>query len=707
MYLSELKLWNFRKYGIDGIKFENSEPGIVVNFHDGVNVLVGENDSGKTAIVDAIRYVLKTQSLEFIQIDEKDFHKPKGKDRTSELKIECTFNGFSDDGSDAGHFLEWIGFDDENKFQLKIRLYAKIKDDNVIYQTIRSGIDSEGSFIEGDARDLLRVIYLKPLRDALSEMTQGNKSRFAQILKSLDKFKREKDKITGKRKKHLLEEKYDLAKKEIDSYFTDPNGGEDIIKTINHFLNEEFFIGSKAEREDKKAVISLAENELSEILRQLNLILEDNKSGLGSLNLLYIAAELLHLSKQRPGLKLTMIEELEAHLHPQYQLRLIDFIQEKKEKYGQFILTTHSTTLASSIELENLIICKGNQVFPMGHENTQLEKGDYRFLQKFLDATKANLFFAKGVIIVEGDAENLLIPTIAKIIERPLHQYGVSIVNVGSTAFNRYRKIFLRKGKNRPQFKSEWLDIKVSVITDLDIPSIEYWDENDQPKIFIIQDKNIEDLMGITDDIVWENLIDIPINSNSDFKELYLSNKRDGTTKLKNGVPKLLKEEFSKFERKLDAGLIKEIRANKKVKFEKRVNCQYVKGFLPDCWTLEYDIACSNLFKELETAIRLAKRLDSNGRNIISAALIETTKNDVEEKFETLDEETAYKIFKPLNEGSVSKATTAQCLALLLEKNEERTKKIIQTDPYLKYIREAIYHVTEPSESEGGQDDEE
>ena len=185
MYLSELKLWNFRKYGINGANFENSSPGIVVNFHDGVNVLVGENDSGKTAIVDAIRYVLKTQSLEFIQIDEKDFHKPKGKDRTSELKIECTFSGFSDDGSDAGHFLEWIGFDDENKFQLKIRLYAKFKDDNVIYQTIRAGIDSEGSFIEGDARDLLRVIYLKPLRDALSEMTQGNKSRFAQILKKI------------------------------------------------------------------------------------------------------------------------------------------------------------------------------------------------------------------------------------------------------------------------------------------------------------------------------------------------------------------------------------------------------------------------------------------------------------------------------------------------------------------------------------------
>jgi len=70
MYLQELKLWNFRKYGIIGENFDLSSPGLVVNFNEGVNVLVGENDSGKTTIIDAIRYILRTQSLDFIQIDE-------------------------------------------------------------------------------------------------------------------------------------------------------------------------------------------------------------------------------------------------------------------------------------------------------------------------------------------------------------------------------------------------------------------------------------------------------------------------------------------------------------------------------------------------------------------------------------------------------------------------------------------------------------
>ena len=131
MYLSELKIWNFRKYGIIGEKFETAEPGIIVHFNEGVNVLVGENDSGKTTIIDAIRYVLKTQSLEYFQVEEKDFHESKSGDRMSELRIECTFSGFSPNGSDGSHFLEWIGFDNDNKFLLKVWLYAKRKDNNI------------------------------------------------------------------------------------------------------------------------------------------------------------------------------------------------------------------------------------------------------------------------------------------------------------------------------------------------------------------------------------------------------------------------------------------------------------------------------------------------------------------------------------------------------------------------------------------------
>jgi putative ATP-dependent endonuclease of OLD family len=96
--------------------------------------------------------------------------------------------------------------------------------------------------------------------------------------------------------------------------------------------------------------------------------------------------------------------------------------------------------------------------------STELERGDYLFLQRFLDVTKANLFFAQGVILVEGDAENILMPTIAEIIGKPLSKHGVSIVNVNSTAFLRYSRIFRRKDVAQGQ-----MSIPVAVVTDCDI----------------------------------------------------------------------------------------------------------------------------------------------------------------------------------------------------------------------------------------------
>ena len=137
----------------------------------------------------------------------------------------------------------------------------------------------------------------------------------------------------------------------------------------------------------------------------------------------YIATELLLLKRTNYyGLKLSLIEEVEAHLHPQAQLRLIEYLQNEiagKSKV-QLIMTTHSPNLASKVKLDNLIICKGEKVFPMRSDFTELEKGDYLFLERFLDVTKANLFFAQSVILVEGDAENILIPVIADILGRPL-----------------------------------------------------------------------------------------------------------------------------------------------------------------------------------------------------------------------------------------------------------------------------------------------
>ncbi|MBR1368471.1 hypothetical protein RJ53_02710 [Methanocalculus chunghsingensis] len=458
MYLSEIKLWNFRKFGMIGESIENSQPGLSIQFSEGMNVLIGENDSGKTAIIDAIRYTLGTQSGDWIRLSESDFHIERGQ-RAQELRIECTFRGFTD--QEAGRFLEWIGYEDvegSKYYVLNVRYTARNKG-NRIFTDLRAGPDQIGTSIDGEARSLLRITYLKPLRDADAELTPGRRSRFAQILKAHTLFQKDGS------NRHDLEVIFDNANEAIEGYFQqneDGSNASELMKLLNIYV-EAFF----PQNEPYVPSVTISGSDLFDILQRLSLSLGQNPSGLGAANLLFMATELLLLqSEENVGLKLALIEELEAHLHPQAQLRLIHYLKEKSTK-GQYILTTHSTTLGSSIPLESLILCKEGKAFPMGSNYTKLKQRNYDYLYRFLDATKANLFFARGVLLVEGDAENLLIPTLAKIIDRPLHRYGVSIVNVGSTAFSHFVEIF-RRQDDQP------MGIKVALITDMDVKPLEY-----------------------------------------------------------------------------------------------------------------------------------------------------------------------------------------------------------------------------------------
>lgn len=180
------------------------------------------------------------------------------------------------------------------------------------------------------------------------------------------------------------------------------------------------------------------------------------------MNRLFMAAELLHLKKDKyDGLKLCMIEELEAHLHPQAQMKIIETLDRESENGIQFILTTHSPNIASKVDLKSLIICKDNDVFPMGYGKTKLEEENYLYLKRFLDVTKSNLFFAKGVILVEGWSEEILIPEIAKKLGYDLSKSEISIVNVASVAYLHFAKIFLREDGKK-------MKVPVAIITDLD-----------------------------------------------------------------------------------------------------------------------------------------------------------------------------------------------------------------------------------------------
>lgn len=446
MMISELKIYNFRRF-----KTVDGAPGLQITFHKGLNALIGENDSGKTAVIDALKLVLLTQSNEYIRPVDEDFYRSTNGDTCSEFKIDCTITEFTQ--NEAKNFIEYLKFKKNGeKVEYTLELhYRAWKEGHKIFQELRVGDVDDGISIDGKARDLLKAVYLKPLRDAEREMSSGRGSRISQILLNHPVFKDKKE--------HIVLDVFQDANKRIEDYFTVDTEGKRILQTIRDNLKSFNDKGQASNAELKTSDI-----QLKAILESLSLNAPEINPGLGELNLLFIAAELLLLKDDTDGgMKLALIEELEAHLHPQAQLRLISYLQnEYNENDVQIIISTHSPILASKINLKNIILMKDGVGYDLAEGMTGLQKGDYLFLQRFLDSTKANLFFAKGIIMVEGDAENILIPVIADILGYPLEKYGVSIVNVGSTAFLRYSGIMVRKDGHT-------IGIPVSVITDCDV----------------------------------------------------------------------------------------------------------------------------------------------------------------------------------------------------------------------------------------------
>ncbi len=462
-----MRLWNFRKFGLDkdSNKFDIKKPHLEIRFNENLNVLIGENDSGKSSIMDAIKLVLKTHSYEYIRVTEDDFYVDKNGKRSDRFRIELEFRGFSDE--EAKNFIEWLSWEGT---QEKAEPYLKVNYDvtrtpnRILPSDIKAGKDEEGSTLSAEARYYLRTTYLKPLRDAESELVCKRNSRLSQIVRGHEIFDNEEE--------NLLYKKFKSFNNDIKKYFSpiDDIGNEDKEEHEGYKIKEiidEFIHGFY--NKDSEIEFKTPDENIKDILESLTLAISGvEKPGLGTLNRLFMAAELLHLSKEKwDGLKLGLIEELEAHLHPQVQLKVIETLQEKKGI--QFILTTHSPNLASKVKLENLIICTNNSAFPMGSEYTELDKSNYAYLEKFLDVTKSNLFFARGVILVEGWSEEILIPVLARNLGYNLTEYEVSVVNVGNLGFDHYYRIFLRKNNEKP----DQMGIPVAVVRDLDIREYE------------------------------------------------------------------------------------------------------------------------------------------------------------------------------------------------------------------------------------------
>ena len=629
MYVSSIEIQNFRRFGEGG-------QGFRMRLRAGLTALVGENDAGKTAVIDALRFALGTADQEWYRLDDTDFHKGG---TTREIRIVCKFEklGPADKmafveyltyGANAGDepvlYVNWTARDTGES--LKGRPYRRVD--------VRSGKNGDGPIFAAEVRDLLRATYLRPLRDAEQALSAGRGSRLAQILRHSPLVKEggsdgcdleapiKGQELSvlgiGKLLDHLLETQKGVAGTRV---------------AVDKHL-ESFALGGDSLTSSIKAAGAGASDDVRrrELLEKLDLTLRDEgKPGFGSNNLLFMACELLLLGQDDEGNKMLLIEEPEAHLHPQRQLRAMKYLQDQASEAGiQIIITTHSPNLASAINLNNLVMIHRGRAFSMAEGDTKLSPSDYRFLERFLDVTKANLFFARGVMIVEGDAESILLPTLAKILNRDFTERGVSIVNVGGVGLRRYARVFRREHVEN----DGELQVPVACLADMDV------------------------LPDCAPEILGKKM------------------EEDGSwpDKAKRGWR--AKRDFEK----------PDVLEDRRTERDDKASGQRVKTFVSDEWTLEYDLALGpkgdhgtftgGLAEDIYLAARLAEHDDKisagdTDRPTVERAAVAEFKQ-LSEAASALDhsaaeEVLASRVYAKFAKDGVSKAVAAQYLAERLE----------------------------------------
>lgn len=441
----------------------------------GLNILVGPNDAGKSAIIDAARYVLWTRGDDFVRPDINDFHVDGSGARACDFVVRCTFDALNAD--EESRFLEWCT-NEKGTLRLHVCMRGALRDSpgggSVVTSQHRSGAEGEGLPLDGELREYLKATYLKPLRDAERELRAGRRSRLSRILGALP--------LMGPESKPAMPG----AHATLHDTLAAADGAVRINPAVGGVatsVNTDFL--GKLSFADDRLVATLdlgAQGSFDQILERFELYLNSKAGekrvarGLGYNNLLFMAAELLLLQSHSDQVPLLLIEEPEAHLHPQHQTLFMEVLaaRAKKPDSGkgerhqqvQILLTTHSSQLAAGAELGTMTMVVGHHTYPLGEGHTRLEADDYEFLRRFLDATKANLFFARALMVVEGDGENLILPAIAEKLGRPLSHHGVSIVNVGHRGLFRYSRIFQRK-------TGAAIGVPVALIPDRDIPPAE------------------------------------------------------------------------------------------------------------------------------------------------------------------------------------------------------------------------------------------
>ncbi|ODT96586.1 MAG: ATP-dependent endonuclease [Rhodanobacter sp. SCN 67-45] len=501
MHISKISLVNYRN-------FANAK----LIFNKGINTIIGENGSGKTNLFRAIRLLLDDNLLRSAhRLDEKDFHRGLEHWQGHWIIISIEFQEVSQDEAIQSLFLHGTGSVGTGavskatynlifrpKTDVRRRLSELIAGDHAGMSAILSGISiedyetvftgrSEADFndpatyaeIVGDFRNAkfgkeldhpaigsrvpvmlsvskeISFTFVQALRDVIAEF-QNNRTN--PLLNLLKRKSGEIDPVTFL----PITEKVKDLNDAIEGLDDVQTVRSDIVGTIKEAAGEAYSPSSLSIRSDLS-------DEADKLFQSLKLFVGETGNGyegavhelsLGGANLIYLTLKLLEFKYQKANQSFAnflLIEEPEAHIHTHIQKTLFDRLNFADT---QIIYSTHSTHISEASNVENMnILGKVGEGCETYQPTTGLDPIDIGNIQRYLDAVRSNLLFAKSVMLVEGDAEELLIPALVKkVLGMTLDELGISLINIRSTGFQNVAVLF----------HDDRIKKRCAIVTDLD-----------------------------------------------------------------------------------------------------------------------------------------------------------------------------------------------------------------------------------------------